>query len=95
MQEGNENSLFEFEDVGEGDQFMAVKPWKGAVKASVPDAYKPHKGEDDPPDATLELEYVYGYRCHDVRDNLRYDSQGMVLYHTAALGISLNPLENT
>ena len=55
---------------------MAVKPWKGAVKASVPDNYKPCKGEDDPPEANLELEYVYGYRCHDVRDNLRYDSSG-------------------
>ena len=29
--------------------------------------------ENCPPNASLELEYIYGYRCHDSRNNLRYD----------------------
>jgi hypothetical protein len=28
-----------------------------------------------PPNAYLDLEYVYGYRCHDVRNNLRYGNR--------------------
>mmetsp|Transcript_5140 Transcript_5140/g.3596 ORF Transcript_5140/g.3596 Transcript_5140/m.3596 type:complete len:92 (+) Transcript_5140:540-815(+) len=28
------NEMFEEEDMGEGDQFMAVKPWKGVVDNS-------------------------------------------------------------
>ena len=86
---------FLMEEVGAGDQFMAVKPWVGTVNASVPTGYKKKRGDDDPPDATLELEYVHGYRCHDVRNNLRYTASGEVVYHTAAVGIVLNPATNT
>lgn len=43
----------------------------------------------------LELDYVYGYRCHDVRNNLRYTHDGQVVYHAAALGIVLDKDSNT
>lgn len=86
---------FLLEQVGEGDQFLAVKPWEGVVKNSVPTGYRPKKGDDDPPDANLELEYIHGYRCHDVRNNLRYSNRGEVVYHTAAVGIVLNQGTNT
>lgn len=73
---------------------MAVKPWEGVVRHSQPSDYKPKRGEDDPPDANLELLYVHGYRCHDVRNNLRYSASGEVVYHTAAVGITTNPETN-
>lgn len=41
---------------------MAVKPWEGAVRASVPSNYKPKKEDADAPNTSLSLEYVYGYR---------------------------------
>lgn len=74
---------------------MAVKPWKGVIDNSVPSDYKPSKSDGDAPDANLKLEYVYGYRCHDVRNNLRYTDEDHFIYHTAALGICMNPLKNT
>lgn len=66
---------------------MAVKPWKGVIDHSVPSDYKPSKLDGAEPDANLKLEYVYGYRCHDVRNNLRYTNDDHFIYHTAALGI--------
>lgn len=94
VQEG-EGGLFEVEAVDEGDQFMAVKPWKGVIDNSIPSDYKPSKTDGDAPDASLKLEYVYGYRCHDVRNNLRYTDSDHFVYHTAALGIAMDPSKNT
>jgi microtubule-associated protein-like 6 len=55
-----------------------------------PDSYKNSKTEAITPEATLELEHVFGYRCHDVRNNLRYTADGMVVYHCAAVGVVLD-----
>ena len=93
--EALEENPFLVESVGEGDQFLAVKPWEGVVKNSVPSNYKQSKTEANPPDACLQLEYVHGYRCHDVRNNLRYTDTGNVVYHTAAVGIVLSQNTNT
>jgi len=83
--------VFEVEDVGEGDQFMACKPWIGALVAP---NNKP-KIDNSIPDAELELEYVYGYRCQDSRQNCYYTQANEVVYMSAALGIVLKPEENT
>lgn len=74
---------------------MAVKPWLGVIKNSVPSSYRPSKSDSMPPNASLDLEYIFGYRCHDTRNNLRYTSDGKILYHTAAVGIVLDPKTNT
>jgi len=37
-----------------------------------PTGYSPQSSDLERPDASLELEYIYGYRCHDARANLRY-----------------------
>ena len=63
--------MFEIEDAGPGDQFMAVKPWKGAIKAPTGFVRAPYD-QSKPPDVDLELEYVYGYRARDCKNNLRY-----------------------
>lgn len=71
------------EEDAEADQFMAVKPWIGAIKA--PTAPPP----EDPsaPKLKLELEWAYGYRAQDTRNNLRYNDAGEIVYHTAAVGV--------
>lgn len=81
-----------FEKVAEanGDQFMAVKPWKGAVDHMVPTGWKANRADKEGPDAALELEYIYGYRCHDARNNLRYTEEGKIVYHAAGVGVVMN-----
>jgi microtubule-associated protein-like 6 len=69
---------------------MAVKPWKGVVDHSVPTGYKPSKRDGEGPDASLTLEYIHGYRCHDARNNLRYTATGQIVYHAAGTGIVLD-----
>jgi len=50
----------------------------------------------DEPIMNLELEYVYGYRCFDTRQNIFYSSNANeIVYHAAALGITLNTTVNT
>lgn len=74
--EDESGNMFAEEEMGEGDQFMAVKPWKGVVDNSVPSKYRPSKLDGAAPEADLELEHIYGYRCHDTRNNLRYTFDG-------------------
>ena len=84
---------FEEEEV-HGDQFMAVKPWLGVIKNSQPNGYKPSKRDRAAPDATLNLEYIFGYRCHDSRNNLRYTAEGKIAYHAAGVAIVLDQRTN-
>ena len=61
----------------------------------VPNDYKPYKGESNPPSASLEIDYVHGYRCFDTRNNIKYTKEGDLIYHTAAIGILYNTKDNT
>lgn len=70
---------------------MAVKPWIGAIKE--PDDH-PEVCKDKP-DQTYCLEYVYGYRCQDSRQNVYYNADGNIVYITASLGVILNKADNT
>lgn len=74
---------------------MAVKPWKGVVDNSVPDGYKPSRIDEEAPDASLDLDYVFGYRCHDARNNLRYNCEGKLVYHCAGVGVVMDKKTNT
>ena len=61
------DDFFNFDDevteVAAGEQFLAVKPWLGAIKE--PDDHPPVN--KSAPDSAYALEYVYGYRCEDSR----------------------------
>jgi microtubule-associated protein-like 6 len=70
---------------------MAVKPWIGAVKE--PRSHPP--ANPSPPDVRFKLEYVYGYRSEDSRQNVFYNAKGEAVYMTAALGVILNHQTNT
>ena len=50
--------LFILQEHDMPDQFMAVKPWKGAIKAPS----NPPKVNESPPDESYEIEFVHGYK---------------------------------
>ena len=60
------------------------------MKNILPNDYKPSKGESNPPSASLEIDYVHGYRSFDTRNNIGYTINGDLIYHTAAIGIVFN-----
>lgn len=69
----SEYEEFEIEEYSsKGDEFMAVKPWIGAVKEPT----KKMSTKNSTPDSMLELDWVYGYRSYDVRNNLHYVETG-------------------
>lgn len=88
--DGREDDFFEVEEA-EGEQFMAVRPWIGQIEE--PDNH--NERNDDVPDVTYALEYVYGYRAADSRQNVYWNSAGQAVYMTAALGVILDPASNT
>eukprot|EP01017_Pseudomicrothorax_dubius_P042573 TRINITY_DN6973_c0_g1_i5.p1 TRINITY_DN6973_c0_g1~~TRINITY_DN6973_c0_g1_i5.p1 ORF type:complete len:396 (-),score=106.64 TRINITY_DN6973_c0_g1_i5:60-1247(-) len=90
----DEDSLFEVEDTKHGDEFMAVKPWLGAIKQ--PSDFKTSPpNQEKAPAVYVELEYVHGYRTKDCRNNLRYLRNGNIVYNAAALGIVMDVHTNT
>ena len=60
--EEDAGDLFQVERLDGGDEFLAVKPWLGAIKP--PTGYKnPPLNQNHPPKVDLALEYVHGYRA--------------------------------
>lgn len=89
-----EDTFFEVDEEPteeEGKQFLAVRPWMGAVMepANHPEVNKAA------PDEGYTLQYVYGYKCENSRQNVYYNAAGHVVYPTACLGVILNQQENT
>ncbi len=70
---------------------MSVRPYEANIKE--PATHNDH--DQSPPDVTYELEHIYGYRCEDSRQNLCYNSDGNVVYMTAAVGVVLEPGSNS
>ena len=66
-----------------GDEFMAVKPWIGAIVEPT----EPPPTDNSIPDDDLNLRWVHGYRAYDSRNNLRYTARGELVYPAAALGV--------
>ena len=73
-----EDDFFEVEEAGEGEQFMAVKPWKGQI--AEPDNHNPVNKEK--PNCSLDIKYAWGYRSADSRQNA-YTSNGKFVHFTA------------
>lgn len=70
---------------------MAVRPWIGQIIE--PDEHNPVN--NDKPATQYELEYVYGYRCADSKQNVYWNCQNQAVYMTAALGVVLDIGSNT
>lgn len=58
------------EDEEDGSVFAWLEHAKELEPTKKPDT------DNSPPNAILDLEYIYGYRCHDTRNNLRYGNKG-------------------
>jgi len=88
-----EQDFFDFEEEEvdiDVQQFLAVKPWIGAIREPTP-CPEVNKSK---PDQTYALEYVYGYRCQDSRQNVYYNADGNIVYITAAVGVILDKAAN-
>jgi WD40 repeat protein len=90
----NAISTTDLEEPSGGDEFMAVKPWKGAIRA--PD--NPPPINSSIPSATLQINWVHGYTSgaagasdSRVSSNLFYNATGDIVYPAAALGVCLHP----
>ena len=82
----DELGLFEEEDAGGGDEFMAVKPWMGQMRE--PSEFrKAPKNQEQPPTIKFDLEWVHGYRARDSKNNIAILKDGWIAYHAAAVGI--------
>ena len=77
------------EDMGEGDEALAVLPWKGQIKP--PSGFKrPSKNQSDPPNIELQLEWVHGYKGNCAKNNLCMTNNGLA-YNIAGLGVVYDP----
>jgi hypothetical protein len=81
--------------MGEGDQALAVLPFKGEVLNSVPSNFKATPDQGNAPNGNLHLKYAHGFRSFDTRNNLKYTKSGEVAFTTAGLGVILNKQTNT
>lgn len=52
---------FDIQDQNQADEFMAIKPWVGDLKASTPKDFKYIAGMSGVPNENLQLHYVNGY----------------------------------
>jgi hypothetical protein len=96
VSDGEEDDMFgEVEDVGAGDQALAVLPFKGEVEHSMPTGFVEKKNANAAPEANLKLKYAHGFRSFDTRGNLAYSASGEVVFTTAALGVILDKKTNT
>ncbi|EGR31701.1 hypothetical protein IMG5_103450 [Ichthyophthirius multifiliis] len=88
------DDIFGKEEIEKGDEFMAIKPWLGAIKEPS-NYYKDPLNQSKEPPIQLQIDYVHGYRSKDCRDNIFYLNYGGIVYHAAALGIVLDIQNNT
>jgi len=78
--------FYKLEEEDDGDQFLAVKPWKRQIKAP-PGQIKPPKNQNKAPGVSAHIEWVHGYRGYKCRNNARFLADGSIAYHAAGLGI--------
>ena len=77
----DDDDLFATADTAHASEFMAVRPWLGAIVAPS----KAPKADPSPPDAHLKLDWVHGYRSFDSRSNCYYNAAGDVVYPVGAV----------
>jgi WD40 repeat protein len=74
-----------------GERTGANKPFTGAIVEPL----KHPQHNSKVPDEDYELEYIYGYRAYDSRQNLYFTANNKVTYCAASIGITLDPQTNT
>lgn len=90
----DDDNPFEEEDMGHGDESLAVVPWKS--QSIAPAGFKKADiNQRKQPAINLELEWVHGYRSRDTRNNIGILLDGCIAYQAAALGIAYDPVTHT
>ena len=80
-----DDPLFEMQDETT-EEFGACRPWIGQIaEPDTHNEFNPAK-----PDEQWKLEYCYGYRSADSRNNLHYNCNNQAVYITACLGVVLD-----
>jgi len=90
---GDENEEDEDGDLLDDEmnvEVMSVKPWIGSIF----EPENPPPIDPSLPSATMDLEWVYGFRCHDSRDNIALFGKTIV-YPQAAVVVQYNRDEHT
>ncbi|CAF1944366.1 unnamed protein product [Rotaria magnacalcarata] len=64
------------------------------LKKTMKEKLPPGEKRKKQPDQGLTLDFVFGYRGYDCRDNVFSLKTGEIIYHVAALGIVLNAEQN-
>ncbi|KRX05725.1 WD40-repeat-containing domain [Pseudocohnilembus persalinus] len=90
-----EKAFQQQEDLLEDEQEEISQPWKKTIKQLSPSDLKSQENEAHPPTANLSIHYIHGYRSFDTRNNLKYSPNGELIYHTAAVGVSLDPASSS
>ena len=65
----------------------ALDTWLGQVVAPT----NPVPQHTSIPDTSLRLEHVYGYKCQNMRNNVRYGLNGDIVYVAATVGVVVAP----
>ena len=90
-----DNAYFKEEEINEGDEFSASRPWIGELRKSSPDIQINNNMGKPPAQNIDRLKYVFGYRAFDSRMNIKYTKdENKIVYTTAALGIVLDKKTN-
>jgi microtubule-associated protein-like 6 len=76
-----------------GDEFMAVKPYLGAIHE--PTRYKDKKISDSVPDTSLTLDWVYGFSAQDSRNNIYFSNNGEVVFFAAGTAVAYDIQSDT
>lgn len=58
---------------------LCTKPFTGAIKPPRHEKWNP-KDQYKAPEVETNLEYVFGYRAKDMRNNIRYLKNGTIIY---------------
>jgi len=76
-------------------QELMIKSKYAKMLEGAPSDYIPRTNDAEPPESNLTLDYVYGYRCEDTRNNVRYNKGGEIVYHSATVGVVLKQSDNS
>jgi WD40 repeat protein len=90
--EKDEEEEWILENSQEGDNYMSVLPWLGAVKApTIPELLTQDKTR---PKYDMRKSWIYGISCRNMRNFVRYDAVNDVVYPASACSIKYDPDTN-
>lgn len=91
VKEVKKNSFGTADDMTEKEaKAYAAKEAKAVWLESTVEPNNPPLQRTAAPDITMRLDYVYGYRCQDMRNNIRYTEKDSIVYPAATIGVVMD-----